>query len=141
MIVERLRPEHLQALILQPAQEFARASLGKPGYAEALAASEAFAGIIDGRVVACAGVRELWQGRGEAWALIAKDIGAKGMHETHYAVKRYLDESAMRRIEAACDAAFLQAHRWLYLLGFKYEGPLESYTPDGRDCLRFARVR
>jgi len=141
MIVERFRPEHLQSLILQPAQEWARANLGDPKYAEGLAETDAFTGLIDGRVVAIAGVRELWEGRGEAWALIARDIGPLGMRQTHYAVRRYLEVSRLRRIEAACDAAFLEAHRWLQLLGFIYEGPLALYTPDGRDCLRFARVR
>lgn len=141
MIVERLRPEHLEALILQPAQQFARANLEQKGYAEALAQGEAFALLSEGRVVACAGVVPMWEGRGDAWALIAADIGPKGMHEAHYVVRKYLEKSALRRIEAACDAAFLQAHRWLYLLGFAYEGPLAKYTPDGRDCLRFARVR
>lgn len=138
MIVERFRPEHLEQLILQPAQEFAGLNRG---HAESLSKTESFAGLIDGRVVACAGVTPLWDGRGEAWALIARDIGAKGMHELHFQAKRYLSGSALRRIEASCDATFMQAHRWLFLLGFKFEGPLRKYTPDGRDCLRFARVK
>ncbi len=141
MIVERFKPEHLQALILQPAQEFARSSLADRSFGEALAAGDSYTAIMDGRVVACAGVQSMWEGRGDAWALIARDIGPDGMHEMHYAVKRYLRASMLRRIEAACDATFLQAHRWLMLLGFRYEGPLAKYTPDGRDCLRFARVR
>jgi RimJ/RimL family protein N-acetyltransferase len=131
----------LRDLILQPAQEWARPSMDRPGYGDDLARLDSYAGIIDGRVVLCAGLGRLWEGRAEAWALIARDIGPKGMHEAHYAVRRHLESSTLRRIEAACDAAFLQAHRWLYLLGFKYEGPLKSYTPDGRDCIRFARVR
>lgn len=141
MIVERFRPEHLQALLVQPAQEFARPYFSDPAYGEQLALGDAFAGIVDGCVVACAGVREIWQGRGEAWALIARDIGPWNMRATHYAVRRYLESATLRRIEAACDASFLQAHRWLELLGFIYEGPLAKYTPDGRDCVRFARVR
>lgn len=141
MLVERFRPEHMEELVLQPAQELALAPLGKRRNAELLAQGDAFAGLIAGRVVVCAGVVQMWEGRGDAWSLISTDIGPQGMHETHYAVRRYLAASSLRRIEAACDAAFLQAHRWMYLLGFAYEGPLAKYTPDGRDCLRFARVR
>lgn len=141
MIFEPFKPEHLQALIVQPAQEYARADYQRREYAEALVNGDSYAAVMDGRVVACVGVLPIWQGRGDAWAIIARDIGPKGMHALHYEVRKRLQNVNLRRIEAACDAAFLQAHRWLYLLGFKYEGPLAKYTPDGRDCLRFAMVR
>lgn len=141
MLIERFRPEHLQSLILQPAQEWARPSFDDPSYAEQLAKFDSYSGFIDGRIVMCGGITRMWEGRGEAWALIARDVGPSGMHSIHYAVKRYLGAATLRRIEAACDASFLQAHRWLVLLGFKYEGKMEKYTPDGRDCLRFAMVR
>ena len=141
MIVERFKPSHLEELMLQPAQEYARGDMEKKGYGEVLAKGDSFTGIIDGRIVVCAGVVPMWAGRGETWALIAGDIGKLGMRELHYAARRYLEMSQLRRIEAHCDASFKQAHRWLKLLGFQYEGPLAKYTPDGRDCLRFARIR
>lgn len=141
MIVERFKPEHLESLVLQPAQEFARATVAEKGYGESLAKFDSFTASVDGRVVACAGVIPMWNGRGDAWALIARDIGAKGMHELHYAVLRYIRASSLRRVEACCDATFEQAHRWLMLLGFSYEGPLRKYFPDGRDGIRFAMVR
>lgn len=140
MIVEPFRPDHLESFIAQPAQEYARANLGSAAYRQALVGPYSFAGLIDGRVVACAGVVPLWEGRADAWALVAQDIGPLGMHRLHFAVARHLKRFSFRRIEAACDASFLQAHRWLELLGFAYEGPLKAYTPDGRDCLRFARI-
>lgn len=140
MIVEPFRPDHLERLVLQPAQEYARASLENKAYGEALVGPHSFAGLIDGRVVACAGVVPMWEGRGDAWALIANDVRPKGMLQIHFAVRRFLKMSGFRRIEAACDVGFPQAHRWLALLGFGYEGLLKAYTPDGRDCLRFARI-
>lgn len=141
MIVERFKPEHLENLVLQPAQEYARATLAEKGYGDSLAKFDAFSALDGARVIACAGVIPVGEGRGEAWALIARDIGARGMHELHYAVRRYLKGSDLRRVEACCDATFEQAHRWLMLLGFSYEGPLRKYFHDGRDGIRFAMVR
>lgn len=141
MIVERYHPDHLKDLVLQPAQEYARASVESKDYCNALSHSEAYSAFVNGRVVACIGVVPVWEGRGDAWALIARDIGPMGMHKLHFAVRKLINASPLRRIEACCDAGFEQAHRWLLLLGFGYEGPLRKYTPDGRDCLRFARVR
>jgi RimJ/RimL family protein N-acetyltransferase len=141
MIFKPFEPAHLKDLVLQPAQASAYADFADKGYGDALAQHEAYTGFVDGRVVACAGVVPIWRGRGELWALIARDIGKIGMHSLHYSVRIWLSRSAYRRLEAHCDAAFLQAHRWLRLLDFEYEGPLRAYTPDGRDCLRFARVK
>lgn len=141
MEIVQFQPEHLQQLALQPAQADAYADLAKREYGEALAKGESRTVIHGGRIVACAGVIPIWKGRGELWSLIAGDIGALGMHRMHFAAKRWLETVDWRRLEAHCDARYLQAHRWLYLLGFECEGPLKSYTPDGQDCLRFARVR
>lgn len=141
MIVTRFNPEHLRALLLQPAQSYAQSSLGDPQKAAQLAAADSWAAIEDGRVVAVAGVSEIWTGRGDAWALIAADIGPRLMTKVHYATKRFLEANTLRRIEAACVADFHQGHRWLEALGFSFEGPLAKYAPDGSDCVRYARVR
>jgi hypothetical protein len=139
--MEPYKPEHLQELILQPAQARVRANLSDPEYAQALVGKHSFTLKMDGKVVACFGVLKLWEGRGDAWALISGDIGARGMRRLHFEIRKRLEAShEFRRIETACDAGFEQAKRWLELLGFQYEGPLLKYTPDGRDCLRYARI-
>lgn len=141
LLFERFRPEHLNSLVLQPSQASTYADFSNNGYGEALATHESYTGFVDERVAICVGMIEIWEGRAELWALIAHDIGAKSMHSLHYTAKAWLAQCKYRRVEAHCDAEFGQAHRWLRLLGFEYEGPLAKYTPDGRDCLRFARVR
>lgn len=141
MQIIQFQPEHLQELALQPAQKDAYADLAKKEYGESLAKGQAATVLHEGRIVACTGAIPIWKGRAELWSLIAADIGPLGMHKLHFKAKRWLESTDWRRLEAHCDARYLQAHRWLHLLGFKCEGPLEKYTPDGRDCLRFARVR
>jgi hypothetical protein len=131
--MEPYKPEHLQELILQPAQARVRANLSDPEYAQALVGEHSFTLKMNGKVVACFGVLKLWEGRGDAWALISGDIGARGMRRLHFEIRK--------RLEAEHEAGFEQAKRWLSLLGFQYEGPLLKYTPDGRDCLRYARIK
>lgn len=140
-MIETFKPEHLAQLSLQSFQADARHDVANPAYGKALAQHEAQTVVLDGRVVACCGVVRMWEGRGELWGLIAADIGQEGMRRMHYAAKAWLRNTAWRRLEAHCDAEHVQAHRWLELLGFTCEGPLAKYTPDGRDCLRYARVR
>lgn len=94
-----------------------------------------------GRILAIAGVTELWRGVGEAWALFAPDIRKYFLH-IHRAVKTYLDHCPFRRVQMTVDCNFRQGHRWANLLGFKMEaGVLEGYFPDGRDVSMYARVR
>lgn len=140
MRIEPYSPAHLEALLLQPAQEFARPLLANPDYRQALAVpGMAFTALDGDRVLACAGLMPLWEGRAEAWALMSHDLRSHFLG-IHYATKRFLNACGMRRVEAAVDAQFGCAKEWIEALGFKFEGPLASYTPDGRDCLRFARV-
>lgn len=139
MRIERFTPEHLQRLLLQPAQEYMAANLADPAYVHALGEHDAFSAIDGDRVIACAGFVPIWQGRSVAWALLAKDIGER-MVFVHRATLRILNGRPERRIEAYCDTRFDAANRWIQLLGFKFEGRMAGFTPDGSDQDLFARV-
>jgi RimJ/RimL family protein N-acetyltransferase len=135
------KPEHLTNLLLQPAQAYMRPFFDDPQYGRALAIpGKAFTAIECDRVLGCAGLIPYWEGRAEAWSLLANDIKGNFV-PIHMAALRFLDSCGFRRVEAHVDADFGCAKRWMDMLGFQYEGPLKAYTPDGRDCLRYARVR
>lgn len=132
-------PAHLESLLLQPAQDLARPLLASPEYRQALAVpGMAFTALDGDRVLCCAGLMPLWEGRAEAWALMGADLRPQFLR-IHYATKRFLNACGMRRVEAAVDAHFGCAKEWIEALGFEFEGVLHAYTPDGRDCLRYAR--
>lgn len=134
-------PDLMKRLLLQPKQAAARRYLKSAEYLEALnVPGMAFAAEEDGVVFAAAGVLPLWQGRGEAWALLSGDLGGRFVG-IHRAVMRFLEACPLRRIETAVDVDFHEAVRWAHLLDFKLEGVMAGYTPDGRDCYRYARVR
>ena len=74
--VVKFKPADLDELRLQPAQEYLAAFVGRPGYGQELVdAGPCSTGRYHGKIVICAGVVNLWQGRGSAWALLAGDAG------------------------------------------------------------------
>lgn len=135
------KAEHLDALLLQPAQENVRRYFGNPEYGKALELPGlAFTAEEGGRVLAMAGVMPRWEGRAEAWAILSGDL-KRHFVRIHRAVLRFLETTDIRRIETAVDANFPEGIVWADMLGFKNEGLMRGYTPEGRDCYRFARVK
>lgn len=140
MIVEPFRPEHLERLMLQPRQERARHLFENPGYGQCLANGLAYAAVEGDTVLACAGLLPMWEGRAEAWALMGSDL-KRNFVAIHHAAQRFLSIADFRRIEAVVDAEFCNGKKWMERLGFQPEGLMRAYTPDGRDCIRYAKVR
>jgi len=135
------KAEHLEAMMLQPAQENVRRYFGNPEYGRMLDfPGHAFTAMEGEKVIAMAGVLPRWEGRAEAWALLSGDL-KRHFVRIHRAILRYLETSDIRRIETAVDANFKAGIVWAEMLGFKNEGLMPGYTPEGRDCYRFARVK
>lgn len=141
MIIETFKREHLDALTLQPMQQYMRPFLMRDDYLSFYESQESYTAIIDGRVVGCGGFMEMWPGRVQIWSLLARDIGPRGMLQVHNAVKRGIAMRTEHRIEAMCDPAFENAQRWLHALGFEREGLMRKYTEDGHDTYLYARIR
>lgn len=142
LTVVPFREAHLKALQLQEAQAYLEPIMRQPGYGQTFAeAGPAYTALVDGRVVGCLGVAELWEGRGAAWALLARDRPAHFL-AVHRAVKAFLDGYQLRRVEAYVDVGFEEAHRWMRLLNFRLETPepMRSFAED-RDMYMYARVR
>jgi len=134
-------PAHLLALRLQAAQADLQPLLGQPEYGAALAGADTWTGLVDGRVVGCAGVLPQWPGRAIAWALLTRDLTARHFLRVHLKVLRVLrgaQDRGVRRIETTVDAGFDAGHRWARLLGFRPEGLMRAYSPDGRDHVLYA---
>jgi len=97
----------------------------------------AFAGMI---VVACAGIVELWPGRSQVWSLLSKEM-PQYKKSVHRAVKAFLVNYHVRRLECVVDPRSQAAIRWAKKLGFtKEEGVMEKYTPHGEDQLLLVRI-
>jgi hypothetical protein len=141
MIIIPFKPEHLAQIDRQAEQSVAREYLDNEEYIMSLAAHEAWTGIIDDRVVACAGLIRVWGERYQAWAVISETIGAHGMLQLSRAVKRGLN-LRKGRIEAYVASGFEAGHRWARLVGMELETPvpMKHWLPDGSDASQYSRV-
>ena len=132
-------PVDLEELSLQPSQEFLSAFLGRPGYGQELVdAGPCYTVRWDGRIVCCAGLVNLWEGRASAWALLSADAG-RCMTALHRAVVEFLDGCGIERVEAYVVPDFMPGHRWARMLGFEFEGRLRAFQR-GQDMVMYARV-
>lgn len=141
MIVRPWKPGDSERVLLQPSQRYsgdlADVSQDLTPLSDAGLAWTVEAG---NEVICCAGLLPQWSGRAVAWALVSQDAGAH-FAAIHRAVKRFLDVSEFRRIEAHVDVDFPQGARWMKMLGFEFEARMRGFRPDGADMLLFARVR
>lgn len=97
----------------------------------------AFAGM---DVIACAGAFQLWEGRAQAWSMLSVAV-PQYILGVHRAVKRFLDQYPVRRVEITVDPRSEKAVAWAKSLGFSYEGTMPRYTPQGDTMDLYARVR
>ena len=137
----KLQPEHLFQFTPQPAQA-AILHVLDDSYARSLVEQSpvGWAGLIDGKVVGCAGISECWPGRAEAWTLLAPDAFSV-FRQIHRTVRQVLSDGRWHRVEMKVDAGHAEAIRWAEHLGFEREGLMRKYTADQRDVFLYARVK
>lgn len=91
------------------------------------------------RLLGLGGIAEEWTDRGLVWGLLAGGIGAT-MTPIHRIVRRALDTSSLRRIEAHVAIEHEAGLRWIEMLGFEREGVMRAFW-QGRDFALYAKVR
>ncbi|WP_232343223.1 GNAT family N-acetyltransferase [Burkholderia pseudomallei] len=143
LMSERLTPEHILAVELQPAQAATADALTRE-YAEKLCAATrvGWAIVEDGKVLGCGGLVECWENRAQTWALISSALLVpRRFRLVHRMVRRVLDDAPWRRIEMDVDASHAAGIAWAEHLGFERECVRRKYTAAGRDMLLFARTK
>jgi len=104
----------------------------------------AFTLIIDGEVVGCAGVALTAWNRGEAWTLLST-LFYKYKKTSYKSIKigleKIIKEYKLRRIQAVVfDGTEEVCGRFLYHLGFEWEGKHKGYGPHGETMHSYGRV-
>lgn len=143
MIVVPFISTHLEGFDLQEDQIFMNKYMMDPDYIKQIGElSEAYSGIIDGKVYAVAGVFKPHDHLGMVWALLSKDAN---MYLTSITkrIKSWLDAETTPRLETAVRRDFEQGHRWAKMLGFVNETPeygMKKYGIDGSTCDLYSRI-
>lgn len=137
MIVVPFDPSHLRGIKVQPAQEeeFSIQS-------EAISAmyGAAWTALDGNRVMACAGIMPIWNGRHYLWGLLSADAGVHMVGLTRAALREL--RRIKGRVEMYVDEGFEPGMRWAEMLGFELETPqpMRGYLPSGRGAYLYARV-
>lgn len=141
MIVVPFEAAHLQLLALQEKQLHFQPLFARPEYGSWLEKSgPAFSAAVGDEIIASLGITPQWENRAVAWGLIGKQARRHFVPLTK-AIMRFLELCEYRRIETPVDVGFEEGDRWAMMLGFKREGTMRAFMPDGRDCHLYARVK
>lgn len=141
--LENLRPEHFDEIIGQKSQAyFGEILAAHPEYKEQIyKQSSGQAGRLDGVIIAVCGITKLTSYMGEGWAYFSEDL-CKGKIQVIKAIKAFIDsQKQYRRIHCTVDVYNHKAIRFAKVLGFKPEGILQSYGPEGHDHMMFTIIR
>ena len=136
-------PEHLKMMDLDGPTRMAVGIYGTEKFSKIIYGNgPAMTGFVDGNPVCIAGITMMWDGVGEAWALMASGF-EKHKFFIHRNVIRFMHKEIIinniKRLQAAADIKHEKAIRWLEHLGFEVEGIMRKYF-NGHDYLRFARI-
>lgn len=134
-----LTREHLLSLADQKPNSFIHDWM-ESGHADEMI-PRGFAGVMNGHVMICGGVIELWKHRAQVWSIFNQNSKTCFL-PVFRGIKKFLQAQPYRRLEFSVPVNLPIAHRRALLLGFKLECALaEKYLPNGEDCAIYALVR
>lgn len=133
------RPFMAERMKLQSAQTLTGQTMAPCDIENAIAGGMALAAVEGDKIYGMAGIFEIWPGRGMAWALLAEDFAPRRWTGFKL-MKRALDASPLRRVEAYVADAHVEGENLLRHLGFEKEGVQRMFWQD-RDFALYARVR
>lgn len=97
----------------------------------------------NGFPILCAGIYSLMPHVGQAWALVTKDFtNAEFCDKIDVVreIRKGITTSPYSRVQADTEVWFDVAQKFLESLGFKKEGIMKGYSPDGGDSILYGRV-
>ncbi len=98
--------------------------------------------VFNGELVCCAGISHKMEGIGVAWALYPLDIGKFHIDPqlARDKIGELMKKFNYRRVEATVREDFAAGHSYMRYLGFKVEGLMICYEPDGTNAFLYART-
>lgn len=106
----------------------------------------AFTILFEDKIVGVGGVSIAWQGVGEFWLMLTADCKREGIYGiiAFEAIKNKVDElieeHKLRRSQCTVRVDLPKARKMVEALGFKLEGLMKKYCPDGCDVWLYSRI-
>lgn len=98
----------------------------------------------DDTILGCGGIAILWKGVALSWMWLNPELVEKRPLWFHKTVKAKLQELIiehnLRRIQCTVDEGFVMGNKWIKLLGFKEEGRMRKYGPNGETYILYALI-
>jgi hypothetical protein len=104
----------------------------------------ALTGLIDGKIAGVGGVVVLWEGVGQGWFILTKDVlnyKVEIVLLLHKVFDKAIEDCKLWRAEAAIRCDFPRAIALIEHLGFTREGCMRKYFPDKTDAFIYAKVK
>tara|TARA_R100001163_G_scaffold1414_4_gene2270 strand:+ start:957 stop:1394 length:438 start_codon:yes stop_codon:yes gene_type:complete len=102
---------------------------------------DAFVGKSGSKIIAAAGVMDMWPGVGEGWAMLTPDAaGLSVVRKFKEMFDLILIANNYHRIQATVRADFVKGIRFAQWLGFESEGLMKKFDQDQNDFIRMAKI-
>lgn len=110
---------------------------------EVMLESLSFTGLINDKVIGCAGLFHLWEGVYEVWLAVDKEIrnNTKIVYRIIKTLKKALAELPFEttRLHAFVNERLPNNEHFMKVIGFEREAVLENYFPNGANCIVYRR--
>ena len=96
-----------------------------------------------GNIVCSAGIFDVWKGVGEAWLLGSSILNERGIALTRIIARRFkviIKTQKYKRIQSVVHSDWEISQKFVKFLGFKNEGLMKNYGPDGDDYIRYSII-
>jgi hypothetical protein len=138
------KAEHYKAMDLWPDDDLMRVlPTFEQGLKDAEIPGQSFTAIEGGTILGVGGIKTLWPGVGEAWAVYPRDVATYGrqIYRVSRAALEHIESAhGYWRVQATARCDWYAAVRFLQALRFTIEGKMEKYGIDGSDHYLMART-
>jgi len=103
----------------------------------------AFTGLWEGKIMGVGGINWYWEGVGEGWIILTKNTqdNPMGSYRTIKMLFKSVLKEDFQRIQAVVRTDWKQANKMVKKLGFKKEGKLRKYCPNGDDAWIYSIIK
>ncbi len=141
--LRKLKPEDLTQVPYRPCEAKFIDKVDAKNILAAIEDGPAYTGVLDDKVVVCAGVSIMWPGLGEAWLLTHPDIGEQKFWFYRRLKKMFTliaRVKKLHRVQSDVDCTFEESNLMMKHLGFEEESRMNSYGPNREDFFRYVLI-